>query len=147
MRGKQCGRNLLRCNPVDHPRGCGENFCNRLILLKGKGSPPRMRGKQYINDLYDLCDGITPADAGKTQGKIFPPRDMKDHPRGCGENRYRQGTPPKASGSPPRMRGKLPIMIAHVPTSGITPADAGKTVYLKRAYRNKEDHPRGCGEN
>ena len=71
-----------------------------------KGSPPQVRGKQYINDLYDLCDGITPAGAGKTQGKIFPPRDTKDHPRRCGENFDLIGKLNPKHGSPPQVRGK-----------------------------------------
>ena len=29
----------------DHPRGCGENFDFTDAQLRGKGSPPRMRGK------------------------------------------------------------------------------------------------------
>ena len=29
----------------------------------------------------------------------------------------------------------------------ITPADAGKTRYPRRRNRNRQDHPRGCGEN
>ena len=44
-----------------------------------------MRGKLNVMVFTEGTDRITPAYAGKTQGKIFPPRDMKDHPRVCGK--------------------------------------------------------------
>ena len=31
--------------------------------------------------------------------------------------------------------------------SGITPADAGKTIAVVKNASSREDHPRGCGEN
>ena len=53
----------------DHPRGCGENTEKDETLFALLGSPPRMRGKpeQYCKTL--LHQGITPADAGKTQNR------------------------------------------------------------------------------
>ena len=45
------------------------------------------------------------------------------------------------------MRGKPPEGYRGKPVIGITPADAGKTPVPRGVYNNREDHPRGCGEN
>ena len=55
-----------RTDVQDHPRGCGENVNKFSADFKNIGSPPRMRGKRYRMKLCSMCDGITPADAGKT---------------------------------------------------------------------------------
>ena len=54
------------CVEEDHPRGCGENSDKDLLNFFKSGSPPRMRGKQYMNDSKKALLRITPADAGKT---------------------------------------------------------------------------------
>ena len=45
------------------------------------------------------------------------------------------------------MRGKLTIICSDVNSSGITPADAGKTIRPCERQVAEQDHPRGCGEN
>ena len=45
------------------------------------------------------------------------------------------------------MRGKRVDTINYFAFLGITPADAGKTRYTRGGDRNRQDHPRGCGEN
>ena len=45
------------------------------------------------------------------------------------------------------MRGKLQKNEYGDDILGITPADAGKTVYPAVSARYRWDHPRGCGEN
>ena len=91
--------------------------------------------------------GITPADAGKTGFASPSCRILKDHPRGCGENTPSSLRMPTQGGSPPRMRGKLSLFSGIVRITGITPADAGKTMLLGRRFVSLQDHPRGCGEN
>ena len=49
----------------DHPRICGEKFCPRLLIAKGLGSPPHMRGKASKAGEQSHSIGITPAYAGK----------------------------------------------------------------------------------
>ena len=97
-----------------------------------KGSPPRMRGKDGVNDSAQAVTGITPAYAGKSHtlvgelphnpfgitpayaGKRTIPHNAtslhtwKDHPRVCGE------------------KGKQLVKIV-VEFAGITPACAGKS--------------------
>ena len=51
----------------DHPRVCGEkvrSISGRAALL---GSPPRMRGKVYMQSVIRVGEGITPAYAGKSR--------------------------------------------------------------------------------
>ena len=91
--------------------------------------------------------GITPADAGKTNARRLSRKTCQDHPRGCGENCPTQRVFSFGLGSPPRMRGKLTIICSGVNSSGITPADAGKTQVILPSSVRKRDHPRGCGEN
>ena len=50
-------------------------------------------------------------------------------------------------GSPPRMRGKPSSGALSDAAGGITPADAGKTLFAISIARLYWDHPRGCGEN
>ena len=106
-----------------------------------------MRGKRFVQLSSTQDARITPADAGKTScGRVLPVW-ARDHPRGCGENMMLNLVQNPYQGSPPRMRGKrfLPLFATAHP--GITPADAGKTIWRAVVKPQEEDHPRGCGEN
>ena len=87
-----------------------------------------MRGKHCIQKFQFLPFGITPADAGKTQGWNIITGINWDHPRGCGENLPARLKAMQGQGSPPRMRGKHKALAKQDRATGITPADAGKTV-------------------
>ena len=50
----------------DHPRVCGENTSIIWDYGQGKGSPPRVRGKQLGMHVRNTVKRITPACAGKT---------------------------------------------------------------------------------
>ena len=91
---------------LDHPRRCGENHAQSHDPLYNQGSPPQVRGKLIDFRVFLAFDGITPADAGKTASCLTDFFDVKDHPRGCGENVQAEQTAPYDIGSPPRMRGK-----------------------------------------
>ena len=70
----------------DHPRVCGENLAGKHKAVQPRGSPPRVRGKQFWQFSHRLQPRITPACAGKT-ARAFSKRCWKeDHPRVCGEN-------------------------------------------------------------
>ena len=131
----------------DHPRVCGENQIQTTDRGKGQGSPPRMRGKLSFCPPVIRPAGITPADAGKTYRKTCRFCINQDHPRGCGENKNTGRRRIERLGSPPRMRGKPDDRTVIIGTNGITPADAGKTVLLRKSNPQGQDHPRGCGEN
>ena len=44
---------------------CGEKYGEQVLLIGGKGSPPRVRGKERAGAIVHLPFGITPACAGK----------------------------------------------------------------------------------
>ena len=49
----------------DHPRVCGEKTVSLPFFHQGKGSPPRMRGKDNSPMVNVISIRITPAYAGK----------------------------------------------------------------------------------
>ena len=51
----------------DHPRVCGEKLFLPEPHPVGTGSPPRMRGKVIMANIYSLYNRITPAYAGKSR--------------------------------------------------------------------------------
>ena len=70
------------------------------------GSPPPMRGKvKAVNLLRDKF-GITPAYAGKRNECGSGSSRHGDHPRLCGEKKWKKRKSTLRSGSPPPMRGK-----------------------------------------
>ena len=128
------GKTVKAADPAnmrqDHPRVCGENVAENGKAKKSFGSPPRMRGKLFSAFADDAVMGITPAYAGKTCYTVSKPPVAQDHPRGCGENGFRQTVRENQPGSPPRMRGKPSSGALADAAGGITPADAGKTCYI-----------------
>ena len=69
----------------DHPRVCGEkNSCTYRTEF-GKGSPPRVRGKDNDISAIQAKNGITPACAGKRSSPGLRKSPERDHPRVCGE--------------------------------------------------------------
>ena len=95
-------------------------------------SPPRMRGKVLDTVIEHAFDGITPACAGKrnpSATRIWPDWD---HPRVCGEKATHRGSLRSKEGSPPRVRGKEPDTELRGHAKGITPACAGKSIFLYR---------------
>ena len=105
MRGKVCSKSL--CIPAagitpayagksiakvismhtwrDHPRLCGEKFFQSRISSFLSGSPPPMRGKDWVAFYLGSTAGITPAYAGKSHKNENGDTEFKDHPRLCGE--------------------------------------------------------------
>ncbi len=83
--GKSIWWGLHQQDGGDHPRVCGEKRSPHQGCHSGRGSPPRMRGKENSFPKPPPVYGITPAYAGKR--KNLPPlkRKNRDHPRVCGE--------------------------------------------------------------
>ena len=67
--GKTYAQSMHRPRQQDHPRVCGENASNVLILPSLIGSPPRVRGKLSPHSASHSEFRITPACAGKTLRK------------------------------------------------------------------------------
>ena len=106
-----------------------------------------MRGKRVHKRRNPSKNGITPACAGKTCKHTRLILLPQDHPRVCGENACVPREYRACVGSPPRVRGILNELRKYVAAMRITPACAGKTGCLLRAWPCCQDHPRVCGEN
>ena len=105
-----------------------------------------MRGKDIHQKHWDKKGRITPAYAGKSITPISDFVVMWDHPRLCGEKRNWDTMTATPGGSPPPMRGKDMVNQTAAACAWITPAYAGKSVPESATHRNKQDHPRLCGE-
>ena len=106
-----------------------------------------MRGK--------LCDPrlgtdrlrLIPACAGKTTYSPERCRELRAHPRVCGENIFIAVAPAVIAGSSPRVRGKPPGVGRAITVFGLIPACAGKTKNPRKPRAGLPAHPRVCGEN
>ena len=90
------------------------------------GSPPPMRGKVPMSQVYEDMRGITPAYAGKRLVCVRLAVLPQDHPRLCGEKRGCGAHLIIEKGSPPPMRGKAEGGAGSGCCRRITPAYAGK---------------------
>ena len=90
---------------------------------------------------------ITPAGAGKTILCRRVTVGYEDHPRRCGENLPDFKFTGDVKGSPPQVRGKPGWGDNIFDNYRITPAGAGKTVFIPVLLKLPQDHPRRCGEN
>ena len=111
----------------DHPRVCGEKMVSMIPHRRSRGSPPRVRGKEWYLQGESPAPGITPAYAGKSGWRSCCPGCNRDHPRVCGEKSQPAVRRSCAKGSPPRVRGKGVVHILVPEPLGITPAYAGKS--------------------
>ena len=110
------------------------------------GSPPRVRGKVFLQSFPFPHIRITPACAGKRYLRPPAPILIQDHPRVCGEKTAQIAEILNLPGSPPRVRGKVCTHLWTVERDRITPACAGKSSRHPVLLLQPEDHPRVCGE-
>ena len=144
--GKRQTSRRRSCNSWDHPRVCGEKSLNFKIWARRRGSPPRMRGKARVVNVFTELPRITPAYAGKSSHEMLEVVPHEDHPRVCGEKIVRFPVLSPVKGSPPRMRGKASFSGIFRPGVRITPAYAGKSHRSRKRHKQSQDHPRVCGE-
>ena len=145
--GKTCRNGVYTAGGADHPRACGENTRAASFSCVILGSPPRVRGKPVHIERSGRRGRITPARAGKTVTAANGTANQTDHPRACGENLHALTCLAIRTGSPPRVRGKHDRHKGRYPSSGITPARAGKLQDGRGHQPGGGDHPRACGEN
>ena len=89
-----------------------------------------MRGKEEIVKQAAKYGRITPAYAGKSVLSASGDGRRRDHPRLCGEKQRDVSTDMLQKGSPPPMRGKAPQFYFSQIVYRITPAYAGKSLYV-----------------
>ena len=144
----QTGRVSPCRNPCsDHPRACGANPIPPEKWKGGRGSSPRMRGKQREQLDFERVFRIIPAHAGQTTFLNKTLANPADHPRACGANLIVFGVVHTHLGSSPRMRGKLEVKEFKSTATRIIPAHAGQTSTLGMTVVRPSDHPRACGAN
>ena len=146
MRGKGNLWCRYQYNHRDHPRLCGEKMKALESYSSRLGSPPPMRGKEFLWIMPTPVFRITPAYAGKRKERTGSITQSMDHPRLCGEKRNCDMNRLLFRGSPPPMRGKALYRIVKNCFNGITPAYAGKRASERRLRSCPQDHPRLCGE-
>ena len=99
-----------------------------LLTFHGRaGSSPRMRGASRFEN-QSLANA-------------------RDHPRVCGEHQSLLSILSTLVGSTPRMRGAHELREQVRVHRGIIPAYAGSTKRRHGAQRQRQDHPRVCGEH
>ena len=64
--GNSCWPPCFPSLTEDHPRVCGEQFLPDLPCKSLIGSPPRVRGTEFLRAKYRCAGGITPACAGNS---------------------------------------------------------------------------------
>ena len=114
--------------------------------MGGFGSPPHVRGKDFLLFYRLFAQRITPACAGKSGTVYSVCCTHGDHPRMCGEKRAGLAGERSGLGSPPHVRGKVFVRVDCRVVHGITPACAGKSLTESCGSTGKKDHPRMCGE-
>ena len=128
------------------PACAGKSETASAEATHGQGSPPHARGKVKIT-LFDWERfRITPACAGKRIHAAPRPGHRGDHPRMRGEKLPVTTSDIRLSGSPPHARGKGCGTAAGGRSGGITPACAGKSIFLHGFPYPFRDHPRMRGE-
>ena len=144
--GKSFFASSISSSIEDHPRMCGEKIKGAFSYVSEWGSPPHVRGKVLTQTITNTIFRITPACAGKRHKPRNLWRLSKDHPRMCGEKLRDSLHEWDLTGSPPHVRGKVIYVVALRRRYRITPACAGKSVFLLRDLPLNQDHPRMCGE-
>ena len=127
-----CAGNTMRRNPRrrvswDHPRMCGEHFTAASTLAAVSGSSPHVRGTRKAESNVTRVLGIIPACAGNTLTESRLHDLKRDHPRMCGEHRFKDKKTQKEWGSSPHVRGTLRVGVLGGEHRGIIPACAGNT--------------------
>ena len=87
--GKSDSVPVLALIVKDHPRPCGEKALRRNDIRLYPGSPPPMRGKVRGGANGYFYIRITPAHAGKSLCARITDHKVWDHPRPCGEKRFK----------------------------------------------------------
>ena len=131
--GKSVAPRQKRSALWDHPRVGGEKYSRPSYSRISMGSPPRGRGKGNQAFTWYGSSRITPAWAGKRFWNRPWVWATSDHPRMGGEKSFDQACTGVVEGSPPHGRGKDVRQVGAVCGRGITPAWAGKRLYVLRS--------------
>ena len=167
-RGRPCQWMIDGTEDGAHPRMRGEDLSPTTFPIDSWGSPPHARGRPAVKGGRAGRRGLTPACAGKTDGKWPAGRSLKAHPRMRGEDEEapfahvaRKGSPPHARGrrarwprthtrdwAHPRMRGEDDLDGPGLqPGIGSPPHARGRLIRARRGRQGCGAHPRMRGED
>ena len=130
-----------------HPRAGGENQWSVRAFGLFPGSSPRRRGKPTRKIALTKYPRLIPAQAGKTRQTVNAANAHGAHPRAGGENRVQEHPAVARRGSSPRRRGKRLSNRVLYTAQRLIPAQAGKTLRLRKETPRARAHPRAGGEN
>ena len=114
----------------DHPRSCGKDVMAEDLLVCFGGSPPLVRERRVRVLPEPHIFGITPARAGKTTARLPLSGSAQDHPRSCGKDTLSEQDIHAVPGSPPLVRERQKRGQIYGVKMRITPARAGKTIFI-----------------
>ncbi len=117
----------------DHPRLCGEHKITYDGCDIDKGSPPPVRGTSAQPNYPRVSCRITPACAGNMCRAKMRGKDVRDHPRLCGEHPASYPSFGGSPGSPPPVRGTYKNGVEIYEGDRITPACAGNMPLQRHA--------------
>ena len=135
-------------HPWAHPRVGGDGHSTSQGVLRGRGSPPRGRGR--LGQSGHVLDegGLTPAWAGTASARASRSNRAGAHPRVGGDGLDGAAIPLRREGSPPRGRGRPWRCIHEHLAQGLTPAWAGTArTHARRAWPARGSPPRGRGRH
>ena len=145
--GKTAADLVVADEATAHPRSRGENLSWCEVQFRHPGSSPLTRGKLSPAGHWRRAARLIPAHAGKTLPRCERSTAATAHPRSRGENSRESPIRGSRGGSSPLTRGKRGVFGCGIPTSGLIPAHAGKTIMTSSRYSHPEAHPRSRGEN
>ncbi|EEI27954.1 hypothetical protein HMPREF0294_0568 [Corynebacterium glucuronolyticum ATCC 51867] len=109
-----------------HPRRCGADVSIWMVLPRGTGSSPQVRGRSIGGHLPSYRNRLIPAGAGQMENRVAGSRLAEAHPRRCGADETRQKPYPSPRGSSPQVRGRSLARTHRAPGAGLIPAGAGQ---------------------
>ncbi len=129
------------------PRACGEHDRVALVIGKGNGSAPRVRGTHRFRIKLTSELRFSPARAGNTNKAVFAASPRSVQPRACGEHGPLRFPGPPVAGSAPRVRGTRRALALEAPDRRFSPARAGNTKTGMVVLLMFSVQPRACGEH
>ena len=130
-----------------HPRSRGEHTSWPATLTPAGGSSPLARGTHTSSAGFPDSDGLIPARAGNTRGRLPGWSARGAHPRSRGEHPGASRPSLVDEGSSPLARGTPLIRLSQVQIAGLIPARAGNTCRLYCLPEDARAHPRSRGEH
>ena len=129
-----------------HPRGCGADSEEGVVLCCEWGSSPRVRGRLAPWFPVLGCGRLIPAGAGQIQywGHQFRPPPA--HPRGCGADCGWVRSACQSYGSSPRVRGRSGSLSSRRLLLRLIPAGAGQIqgiLLVQGQFRGSSPRVRG----